>query len=48
MDNANIANCCPVCGFDLGFRPWDGASPSNEICLSCGIPFAIPIVPEVT
>ena len=30
---------CPVCGFDLGFKAWDGASPSDEICPSCGIQF---------
>ena len=23
---------CPACGFNLGFRPWDGESPSDEIC----------------
>ena len=30
---------CPVCGFDLGFRPWDGPNPSDEICPCCGIQF---------
>lgn len=30
---------CPVCGFDLGFKPWDGESASDEICPSCGIQF---------
>jgi hypothetical protein len=39
MDNANIVTCCPACGFDLGFRPWDGDSASNEICPCCGIQF---------
>ena len=31
--------CCPVCDFELGFAPWDGESPSDEICPSCGIQF---------
>jgi len=39
VDNANIANYCPVCGFDLGFKPWDGDSASDEICPCCGIQF---------
>ena len=39
MENTNIANCCPACGFDLGFKPWDGNSASDEICPSCGIQF---------
>jgi hypothetical protein len=30
---------CPVCGFDLGFPPWNGDSASDEICPSCGIQF---------
>jgi hypothetical protein len=30
---------CPVCGYDLEFKPWDGDSPSDEICPSCGIQF---------
>jgi len=30
---------CPVCGFSLGFLPWDGDSSSDEICPSCGIQF---------
>jgi hypothetical protein len=28
---------CPICGYDLGFLPWDYGSPSFEICPSCGI-----------
>jgi hypothetical protein len=28
-----------VCGYDLGFPPWRGLSPSDEICPSCGIQF---------
>ena len=34
-----MANCCPVCGFGLGFRPWNEDSPSDEICPCCGIQF---------
>jgi hypothetical protein len=30
---------CPVCGLLLDFKPWDGESPSDEICPSCGIQF---------
>lgn len=30
---------CPVCGYDLGFAPWNAGSPSDEICPSCGIQF---------
>ncbi len=30
---------CPVCGYDLGFLPWEEDSPSDEICPSCGIQF---------
>ncbi|MDQ5950707.1 MAG: hypothetical protein QG585_649 [Patescibacteria group bacterium] len=30
---------CPVCGFDLGFLSWEGDSPSDEICPSCGIQY---------
>ncbi len=37
MKNAN--NICPVCGYDLGFQPRNGDSPSDEICPSCGIQF---------
>lgn len=39
MDAASNAMRCPVCGFDLGLRPWDGDSPSDEICPSCGMHF---------
>ena len=28
-----------MCGYDLGFRPWDGRLPSFELCPSCGIQF---------
>lgn len=30
---------CPVCGYDLGFEPWEGNSASHETCPSCGIEF---------
>lgn len=30
---------CPVCGFDLGFPPWEGQSASDEICPCCFIQF---------
>lgn len=30
---------CPVCGYDLGFKPWNGDSPSHEICSCCHIQF---------
>ena len=39
MDNVDREHLCPVCGFDLGFRPWDGPNPSDEICPCCGIQF---------
>jgi hypothetical protein len=32
-------NYCPVCGFNLGFAPWVGDSPSDEICPCCGIQY---------
>ena len=39
MDTIDREHLCPVCGFDLGFRPWDGESPADEICPCCGIQF---------
>ena len=30
---------CPVCGYELGFLPWEDELPSDEICPSCGIQF---------
>lgn len=39
MDATGNVTKCPVCGFDLGFRAWDGDSPSDEICPSCGMQF---------
>jgi hypothetical protein len=39
MDTLSRRTLCPVCGFNLGFPAWDGDSPSDEICPSCGIQF---------
>ena len=36
---------CPVCGYDLGFEPWEGDTSSDEICPSCGIQFGYDDVP---
>jgi hypothetical protein len=30
---------CPVCGYGLSFSPWEGNSPSDEICPCCFIQF---------
>jgi Zn ribbon nucleic-acid-binding protein len=30
---------CPVCGLQLDFKPWNGESPSHEICPQCGMHF---------
>lgn len=38
MDDVNI-DLCPVCGYELGFLPWEGASASDEICPCCFIQF---------
>jgi hypothetical protein len=35
----NKEHQCQACGYDLGFKPWNGDSPSDEICPSCGIQF---------
>jgi len=32
-------NHCLVCGYYLGFAPWIGVFPSDEICSCCGIQF---------
>lgn len=32
---------CPVCGYGLNFLPWEGSSPSDEICPCCGIQFGL-------
>jgi hypothetical protein len=37
---------CPVCGYDLGFEPWERGASSDEICPSCGIQFGYDDVPE--
>src|SRR2546421_398332 len=39
MDSVTSNNKCPACGYALGFAPWDGESPSDEICPCCGIQF---------
>jgi hypothetical protein len=39
MSTPKCSTHCPVCGYELGFLPWDGDSPSDEICPSCGIQF---------
>jgi hypothetical protein len=39
VDTVDREHLCYVCGFDLGFRPWDGPFPSDEICPCCGIQF---------
>lgn len=35
----NKEHQCPACGYDLGFKPWNGNSPSHEICPCCYIQF---------
>ena len=30
---------CPVCGFNLGYRAWDGETASDELCPCCLIQF---------
>ena len=39
MDTMKRSINCPACGFPLGFEPWKGDSPSDEICPSCGMQF---------
>lgn len=36
--NPSLASC-PVCRNELDFVPWEGDSPSFEICPFCGIQF---------
>ena len=33
------SDLCPVCGYNLGFRPWEDNSASDEICPCCYIQF---------
>lgn len=33
------SDLCPVCGYSLGFLPWNGRSASDEICPCCYIQF---------
>lgn len=35
----NKNEMCPVCGLKLGFLPWIGERPSDEICPCCYIQF---------
>lgn len=37
---------CPSCGYYLNEQPWDGESPSDSICPSCGIQFGLDDVPS--
>ena len=30
---------CPVCNYNLWFKPWENEIASDEICPSCGIHF---------
>ncbi len=39
MDAMNMVNLCPVCGYELDRPAWNGLSPSDEICPSCGIQY---------
>lgn len=34
-----MTNLCPVCGYELDHPAWNGSSPSDEICPSCGIQY---------
>jgi len=48
MISVNQSNLCPVCGYHLGFEPWNGNSASHEMCPSCGIEFGYDDVPEAS
>ena len=39
MDSIEKSQFCPVCGYDLGFMPWEDISASDEICPCCGIQY---------
>jgi hypothetical protein len=39
--NSTEATLCPVCGFDLGFQPWNGRKASEAVCGCCGIRFGL-------
>jgi hypothetical protein len=32
-------DACPACGYELGFKPWNGRRPSEAVCGCCGIQF---------
>lgn len=48
MDNFNINNICPVCGYDkLDFKPYDEQdNASFEICPCCGFEFGCDDFPD--
>ena len=48
MDNFNINNICPVCGYDkLDFKPYDEqGNASFEICPCCGFEFGCDDFPD--
>jgi len=39
METLDSNYICPVCGYSLGFAPWQGDSAADEICPCCGIQF---------
>lgn len=39
MEPLHPNDLCPVCGYPLGFAPWNDGNPSYEICPCCGIQF---------
>ena len=40
MNQPNISEkLCPVCGYELGFTPWESGVQSEAICPCCGIHF---------
>jgi len=41
MATVSRSNLCPVCGYDLGFAPWESEISSQEICPCCGIQYGL-------
>lgn len=41
MNSEKLEFPCPACGCLLDFQPWNGASPSDEICPCCYIQFGL-------
>ena len=39
MENVNLPNICPVCGFDLNEPPYKDGYPSYDICVCCGFEY---------